>query len=56
MKKQILGLYLIGCFILMCSEPTFGTSFGHWAMYEIFIILNLANAVRLINNYYRTAK
>ena len=50
MKKKLITLYLVVILILACStEPVSDGYLLRWIFFEIFMILNLANAVRLAN-------
>jgi len=52
MKKKLIALYLVVILILACcTEPVSDKYFLRWTLFEIFVILNLANAVRLANKY-----
>jgi len=52
MKKKLIALYLVVILILACcTEPVSDGYLLRWTFFEIFVILNLANAVRLANKH-----
>lgn len=50
MKKQLHIIYFVICLILMFAEPS-ETNLLKWTIWDLIIIGNLMNAVRLIKKH-----